>query len=316
MTHHDHLDVHREQNDDLTRRVFLVQTLEAGAGLSALTSYLPAFAAGKSKPAAQMRFGLTSYEWGRDWDIPMTIANCRKAGVLGVELRTSLNYAHGVELELSAERRGAVKKQFADSPVQLVGLASSERFDYVDPQKVESAVENSKAILRLSHDVGASGVRVFPNDFHKQVPRERTIAQIAAAMNRVGAFAADYGQQVRLEGHGSAGDLPTLRAIMEQVTQPSVRLKLNSDKRDAAGKGFEANFNLVKKYLGSTLHAHDFRAVDFPNQLQIDLLVKMDWNGWILLEATMKVPDRVQALREQRELWEQMVARSIRFLQN
>jgi hypothetical protein len=25
------------------------------------------------------RFGLTSYQWGKDWDIPTMIENCRKA---------------------------------------------------------------------------------------------------------------------------------------------------------------------------------------------------------------------------------------------
>lgn len=207
-----------------------------------------------------------------------------------------------------------VKKQFADSPVRLIGLASGERFDHLDSQKLTAAIENAKGYLRLSHDLGASGVRVFPNDFHKDVPQEQTIAQIAKALNTVGAFAADYGQQVRLEAHGSAGGLPTLRAIMDQVTQSAVRLKLNSEVRDAKGKGFEYNFNLVKNFLGSTLHAHDFRALDFPNQLQIDLLVKMGWTGWVLMESSEKVSDRVQALREQRELWEQMVAKSLRSL--
>lgn len=296
-------------NKNLSRRTFLVRSVQAGTGLLAMTSLTPAAAS-----EAKMRFGLTTYEWGRDWDIPTILANCRKAGAFGVELRTSLKYAHGVELEISSQRRQVVKKQFADSPVRLIGLASGERFDHLDSQKLTAAIENAKGYLRLSHDLGASGVRVFPNDFHKDVPQEQTIAQIAKALNTVGAFAADYGQQVRLEAHGSAGGLPTLRAIMDQVTQSAVRLKLNSEVRDAKGKGFEYNFNLVKNFLGSTLHAHDFRALDFPNQLQIDLLVKMGWTGWVLMESSEKVSDRVQALREQRELWEQMVAKSLRSL--
>jgi hypothetical protein len=257
-----------------------------------------------------MRFGFTTYQWGKDWDIPTLIANCENAGVFGVELRTSSSYAHGVEVEISAERRQEVKKRFAGSPVALVGIASGERFDSPDPEAVKAAVEKAKGYLKLSRDVGSSGVRVFPNDYHKEVPREQTIAQIAKALNDVGAYAAGLGQQVRLEAHGSAGDLPTIRAIMEQVTQKSVRVKLNSDKRDAQGKGFEHNFNLVKDYLGDTVHAHDFKDPSFPNQLQIDILLKMGWAGWILLEASDKVPDRVQALREQRALWEKMVGAS------
>jgi hypothetical protein len=38
----------------------------------------------------------------------------------------------------------------------------------------------------------------------------------------------------------------------------------------------------------------------------------MNWDGWGLLEASDKVPDRVQALIEQRQLWEQIVAKAVR----
>ena len=38
-----------------------------------------------------------------------------------------------------------------------------------------------------------------------------------------------------------------------------------------------------------------------------NLPVKMNWDGWALLEASDKVPDRVQALTEQRQLWDKML---------
>ena len=129
-------------------------------------------------------------------------------------------YAHGVELTLSDQQRRDVRQRFADSPVELVGLASGERMDWPEPEKLQAAVENSIAFVKLSHDIGGSGVRVFPNQFHPSVPRQKTIEQIARALDKIGQFAADYGQEVRLEAHGGAGDLPTIAAIMDQVTQP------------------------------------------------------------------------------------------------
>jgi hypothetical protein len=293
----------------ISRREFLTQGVCA-AGLAAAASAAgrPGKAAGKRR--VLMHFGFTTFQWGKDWDIPTLIANCQKVGVFGVELRTSSGYAHGVELQIDARRRAEVKKIFADSAVKLVGLASSEKFDWLDPAKVRQAIENTKAYLQLSRDIGASGVRVFVNDYHKEVPREKTIQQVADALNALGPTAADLDQQVRLEAHGSAGDLASIRQIMDRVTQPRVRVKINSLARDAEGKGFEFNFNLVKKYLGDTLHLHDLKDPKFPNQLQIELLVKMGWKGWALLEASSKVPDRVQALQEQRELWDRMVAKA------
>jgi sugar phosphate isomerase/epimerase len=78
---------------------------------------------------SNMRFGLATYMWGQDWDVPTLIANCQKAGLYGVELRTSEQHAHGVEPTLGAAQRAEVKKRFADSPVRIVSIASSERMD-------------------------------------------------------------------------------------------------------------------------------------------------------------------------------------------
>jgi hypothetical protein len=299
---------------DFSRREFLSRGICFTAGAvatAALTSCKSLGTADAKKRSTRTRFGFTTYQWGKDWDIPTLIANCSRAQAFGVELRTSQSYAHGVELELSAQQRGEVKKRFEDSPLTLVGLATSERYDSPDAEKLEAAIENTKSYIKLSRDIGGSGVRVFPNSFHDGVPREKTIEQIGNSLNIVGAFAADYGQQVRLEAHGNAGDLPTIRAIMDRVVQPSVRVKLNSDKRDTAGNGFEHNFNLVKDLLGDTLHLHNLKDTEFPYQLQMDLLVKMGWVGWQMLEVSHKVPDRLQALIEQRQIWDGLLAKSL-----
>ena len=296
---------------ELSRRVFLSRCLCVTTGAAAAAVLTSCDSLKNQKSAARTRFGFTTYQWGKDWDVPALIANCSKAGVFGVELRTSQSYAHGVELDLDARQRREVKKQFEDSPVCLVGIASGERYDSPEEAKLNSAIENTKAYVKLSRDVGGSGVRVFPNSFHDGVPREKTIEQITDALNIVGSFAADYGQEIRLEAHGNAGELPTIRAIMDQVVQPSVRVKLNSDKRDTGGEGFESNFNLVKDLLGETLHLHNLKDTEFPYQHQMDLLVKMGWSGWQLLEVSDKVPDRVQALIEQRLIWDQLLANSL-----
>jgi len=304
----------QSKSKEVSRRSFLAQGVSVTIGALAtttLTSCSSLETADATKRSVRTRFGLTTYQWGKEWDIPTLIANCCKAQVFGVELRTSQSYAHGVELELSAQQRGQVKKRFEDSPLTLVGLATSERYDSPQIAELKAAIENTKSYIKLSRDIGGSGVRVFPNSFHGGISREKTIEQIGGALNIVGAFAADYGQQVRLEAHGSAGELSTLRAIMDQVVQPSVRVKLNSNNRDTGGNGFEHNFNLVKDLLGDTLHLHNLKDTGFPYQLQMDLLVRMGWVGWQLLEVSHKVPDRVQALIEQRQIWDRMLARSL-----
>ncbi len=295
----------------LSRRDFMKRSIYITTGAAAAACLASCDSLKNQRRAARTRFGFTTYQWGKDWDVPTLIANCVKAEVFGVELRTSQLYAHGVELELNAGQRSEVRKQFEDSPVCLVGIATGERYDSLEQSKLEAAIEKTKAFVKLSRDVGSSGVRVFPNSFHDGVPREKTIEQIAKALNIIGTFAEDYGQEVRLEAHGGAGELPTIRAIMDQVVQPSVRVKLNSDKRDTKSGDFEARFDLVKDLLGGTLHLHNLKDKEFPYQLQMDLLVKQGWSGWQLLEVSDKVPDRVQALIEQRQIWDQLLANSL-----
>ena len=260
---------------------------------------------------SKLKFGLTSYEWGKDWDIPTFIANCTRAKAYGVELRTSAKYAHGLELDTPPEKRNEAKRRFADSPVKLISIASAERFDSPDPEKLRAAIEKAKAHVLLSRDVGSTGVRVFPNDFHKEVPQEQTVAQIAKALNEVGKFAEEHGQKIRLENHGSAGRLTDVAKILAQVDSKAIGVKLNGDVRDVIDGQFAPSFGQVKNRLGETLHFRMYGGSDFPYQQQWDLLVDAGWEGWCFVEESVQVPDRVQALIEERQQWESMIAKSL-----
>ena len=305
-------------NDKTTsRREFLAGALGAAVGACALTqlSSSGAFAAAAPARAQRIKLGLATYMWGMDWDIPTLIANLKKAEVFGVELRTQSKYAHGVELELTPQQRSEVKKQFADSPITMVSLACSEQMDWPEPEKLKAAIEAAKKYLKLSKDVGARSLRVFPNTFHPEVPHEKTIEQIAKAVNELGTYAMGIGQRVDLEAHGPAGELATMHAIMERVDQKAVGIRLNCDARDNKDGKFEENFNSVKDHLAHTIHLHllnDPKEPKYPYQQMFDLLTKAKWRGWTLMENSdnAKFPDRVQAMIEQRKIWEGMLAKA------
>ncbi|MGQ9575237.1 MAG: sugar phosphate isomerase/epimerase family protein [Thermoguttaceae bacterium] len=253
-----------------------------------------------------MAFGLVTYLWGKDWDVPTLIRNCTTAQVLGVELRTG--HAHKVEPTLSAAERAEVNRRFADSPVTLVGIGSAEEFHHPDPARLQKAIEATKAFVKLSHDVGGSGVKVRPNDLPQGVPQEKTIEQIGKSLNVVGAFAADYGQQIRLEVHGRCSPLPIIKQIMDIADHPSVGVCWNSNATDLAGEGLVANFNLVKKRFGATAHVRPLDSPDYPFGELIALFVEMDYRGWILLEGHTSPKDPLAALTGQKRLFDKMVA--------
>jgi len=290
-----------------SRRDFLKQsvTLASAAAVGPLAGTVVHAAGTKG---SNMRLGLVTYQWGRDWDLPTLIANCEKTKVLGVETRTT--HAHGIEPSLSAPQRREVKKRFDDSPVVHVGPGSNERFDHPDPAALKKAIEATKAFIKLSHDTGGSGVKVKPNSFQKGVEPQKTIEQIGRSLNVVGRFAADYGQEVRLEVHGSCGPLPVIKQIMDVADDPHVGVCWNCNGDELQGQGLEYHFNLVKDRFGATAHVRELNLGSYPYQDLIRLFVKMDYAGWILLECRQDPADRIAALIEQREIFESMVAKA------
>ena len=284
-----------------SRRSFLQRSVAAGLGLS-LAGPLSAHTLLKK---SRMKFGLVTYQWGRDWDLPTLIANCEKAGYLGVELRTE--HAHGVETSLTAGQRQEVKKRFADSPVTCVGYGSNFDYHHVDQAELKKSIEGSKEYIKLCSDIGATGIKVKPNALPEEVSKEKTLAQIAASLNEVGRYASDLGQLVRVEVHGrETQKLPNMKAIFEQVTEKSVKICWNSNDQDLLPPGLEANFNSVKKWFGDTVHIRELNEGDYPYQQLMDLFIGMNYKGWILLEARTSPDDRVAAMKEQLEIFNKM----------
>ena len=291
-----------------TRRVFLKQSLGIGALALAAGPLGNSVLFGADKSDSKMELGMVTYLWGQNWDLSTLLANCEKAKILGVELRTE--HKHGVEPSISEAARKEVRKQFADSPVKFIGPGTNECFDNPDPTKLAQFIERAKAFVKLSHDCGGSGVKVKPNDFHPGVPHEKTLEQIGNSLNILGRFAADYGQVIRLEVHGSCAELPNIKQIMDIVTEKNVGACWNCNDEDLRGKGLEFNFNLIKDRLTDIAHVRELNVGKYPYQELMNLFVNNNYAGWILLECRTKPTDIVAALIEQREIWEKMVAKS------
>lgn len=288
-----------------TRKEF-IRNLSVIVGASALPGSL--FASTGSKAGDKMKLGLVTYQWAKDWDIPTIIKNCTTANILGVELR--VDHAHGVNYNMNARQRAEVKKQFNDSPVEIVGMGTNEQYDWIEPEKVKESIEITKKWLQLSKDIGGSGVKVKPNALHTdKVPKEKTLEQIGKALNELGQYALDMGQKLRLEVHGNeTQQLPNIKMIMDNVHNNGTKVCWNCNDQDLMGEGLKYNFNLVKNKLGDTCHVRELNVGDYPYQQLMDLFVEMDYDGWILLECRTDPADKVAALKEQKDVWQKMVA--------
>jgi len=289
----------------LSRRLFLQKSFTAGVGLAAMKhlSEIPA------ERKNGMRFGLVTYLWAQDWDLPTIISNCEKTGFSGVELRTQ--HAHKVEISLNAVQRAEVRKQFADSSVTCIGYGSNFEYHSPDPAILRNNIEQTKEYIKLCRDIGATGIKVKPNDLPSGVPREKTIAQIAASLNEVGKFASDFNQLVRVEVHGNlTQEIPNMKAIFDQVTEPNVKICWNCNDQDLLPPGLEGNFNMLKKWFGDTVHIRELNEGNYPYQQLFNLFTGINYDGWILLEARTEPADKIAAMKEQLSLFNKMISQS------
>lgn len=292
-------------NQNQSRRNFIQKSIIAGAGLALIDP----FSAKAMMKKSQMKLGLVTYQWGKDWDLPTLIANCEKTGLLGVELRTE--HSHGVETNLSASQRAEVKKRFADSPVTCIGYGSNFEYHSTNPAEVRKNIERTKEYLQLCKDIGATGIKVKPNNLPAEVSKEKTIAQIATSFNEIGKYAKNLGQLVRVEVHGNlTQEIPNMKAIFDQVTEKNVKMCWNCNDQDLLPPGLEANFNSVKKWFGDTVHIRELNVGDYPYQDLMNLFIKMDYEGWILLEARTEPADRIAAMKEQLVIFNKMIGNS------
>lgn len=288
--------------DKITRKEFLNKSLAAGLGLTFIkpSGWL------RINTVSEMKFGLVTYQWGRDWDLPTLISNCEKTGYLGVELRTQ--HAHGVEMNLTPAQRAEVRKRFDDSPVVCIGYGSNYEYQSPDPAVLRKNIEETKEYIKLCSDIGATGLKVKPNDLPAGVPREKTISQIATALNEIGRFARDYGQLIRVEVHGNlTQEIPVMKAIFDQVTEPEVRICWNCNDQDLLPPGLEANFNMLKTWFGDTVHVRELNEGTYPYQQLFRLFNAIGYKGWILLEARTEPADRIAAMKEQLEIFNRMI---------
>lgn len=248
----------------------------------------------------KMKLGLVTYNIAKDWDVPTLIKNCAAAGFQGAELRTS--HAHGVEVLLSKAQRQAVKKQFHDSSVALMGLGSAFDFHTPDPAKLRADIAATKEYILLAQDVGAPGVKVRPNGLPPEVPKEKTLAQIGRSLRELGEFAAGHGVQIRLEVHGKETSLvPNIKTILDVADHPNVGACWNCNQSDLDGAGFDSNFDLLKNKI-FTVHMRDLYLDEYPFRKLLTGLNAAGFTGYCLAEIS-ESQDPVRVLKYFRSLW-------------
>lgn len=265
---------HRED-----RRQFLTSSIAAGAALSAIGLSARPIRAHQQGVNSPLGLGLMTYNLARDWDLDTIIKNCAETEFEHVELRTT--HAHGVEVTLSEAERGEIRKRFEGAGLKL-SLASGFAYHWDDAAKLRENIEGTKEYTLLARDIGAIGIRVFPNALlvNQGIPEEKTIDQIARAVAEVGTFAADYNVEIRLSNHGrGTGRVSVIKKIFDAADCKHIYMNWNCDGTDIEEPGFEANFRSVKDRIRN-LHIHDLTDAAYPYRKLFALLRQNGYEGY------------------------------------
>jgi len=264
-----------------SRRRFLTSSIAAATVASTSLGSSTQAVSSQIKPAvgSPLRLGLMTYNLARDWDLDTVIANCTEAKFEHAELRTT--HAHGVEVTLSPAERAKVRQRFEDAGIAL-SLASGFAYHWPDPQQLRENIEGTKEYTLLAEDIGAIGIRVFPNALlsDKSVSEQQTIEQIAGAVTDVATFAADHGVEIRLANHGRGTNrITVIKRILDAADCEHIYVNWNCDRTDVEDPGFEANFDSVKDRIRN-LHLHELWDPGYPYRKLFALLRQNGYQGY------------------------------------
>lgn len=227
-----------------------------------------------------LKMALASYDLARASSLEDLVGMAGRLGFEGLELRTELGHAHGVETGLSSDRRRAVRHVVEDAYLDVACLTTSLRFDSPDACTRAVAVDGAKRHIELAADIGALAIRVCGNNLIEGVSREESISFVAESLRDLGVFAAQHGVDVLFEMHGDYRNWRHARRVMELADSERVGLMYNSDARsDVIGGSVRHVLERVRPWL-RYVQLHDLTS-GFPYRELLLWLRGAGFDGYV-----------------------------------
>jgi sugar phosphate isomerase/epimerase len=193
--------------------------------------------------------------------------------------------------ELAPDKIDESKRQLKAHGLRVSCLGASANMHDMDPVKHAAQLDEARRFIDLAQQLGAPYVRVFGNEYVKDVPREQMLAHIAGALRSLGDYARPKGVTVIIESHGDFTDSPSLLELLQRADSPNVALLWDAHHTFVSGK--EPPEVTVAKLGRYIKHTHlkdsvpagdDRRYVltgtgDVPVKRQIEALAKIGYRG-------------------------------------
>jgi sugar phosphate isomerase/epimerase len=193
--------------------------------------------------------------------------------------------------EFAPARIAEAKRQLAAQGLAVSCLGASAHMHELDPVKHAAQLDEARRFIDLAQALGAPYVRVFGDQYVKDVPRDQMLAHIAGALRGLGDYARPKGVTVVIESHGAFTDSPSLLELLQRADSTNVALLWDAHHTFVSGK--EEPEDTVAKLGRYIRHTHlkdsipagnDRRYVltgtgEVPVKRQIVALAKIGYRG-------------------------------------
>jgi len=192
------------------------------------------------------------------WGLEEVARTAAGFGYEGIELRAlggSLNLLERPEFQPSVIQR--TRAFLADHNLSVCCVDTSCSFDAIEQKARREMVEMAARYGELAAALGASLIRVFPNEIPKGATREETRDRIAASLREAAQRMPDN-VRVGLETHGDFARGSTAAEIIRLADNPKLTIIWDAANSFAAGDSTAESARAVRPFL-THVHLRDAR---------------------------------------------------------
>ena len=263
----------------------------AGCARASTPSLMRAASASSGRlPMAFSTLGCPKWEWITALDFAAA------HGYSGIELRgikDTMDLPKAAEFQ--PDRIAQTQRELKERGLVITDLGASANL-HETGDKGAAGLAEARGFIDLASRIGVPYVRVFGNQYSKDVPREQTLDHIARALRTLGTYAHERNVVVLLETHGDFTDSPTVVGLMKRADSPGVAVLWDAHHTFVLGK--ESPETSVRE-LGSYIrHTHlkdslpaaaDRRYVltgagEVPVRRQVEALARVQYKGFYSFE--------------------------------
>jgi sugar phosphate isomerase/epimerase len=239
-----------------------------------------------------MKLSLLTYSIARTWSLDKVIEAARAYGFAGIEFRAEEGHGHGVELERTKSERRQIRDRIFDAYLEVAGIGTSSRFETPDSMERQDIVDRTKRFVELAADIDCKRIRVFGNNFPRDVARDDCVKYVGDSLRALAEFSEPYGVDILLEMHGNFRFWRYARSAVEIADHPRVGIVYNCESADIVGGSVAATYRQVRTYVRH-VHMHQFNGPRwgvFPYPELFQLLKADGYEGYLSSEIEIERP--------------------------